>query len=31
VVAPGWSSLGLPVSQESGEAVSYQSLSAKIR
>jgi rhodanese-related sulfurtransferase len=31
VVAPGWSSLGLPVSQESGEGVSYESLSAKAR
>jgi rhodanese-related sulfurtransferase len=31
VIAPGWSSLGLPVSQESGEGVSYQSLSAKAR
>jgi rhodanese-related sulfurtransferase len=31
VVAPGWSSLGLPVSQENGEGVSYQSLAAKVR
>ena len=31
VIAPGWSSLGLPVSQESGEGISYDSLSAKIR
>ena len=26
VIAPGWSSLGLPVSRENGEGVSYQSL-----
>jgi rhodanese-related sulfurtransferase len=31
VVAPGWSSLGLPVSQESGEGVSYESLAGKVR
>jgi hypothetical protein len=31
MVAPGWSSLNLPVSQENGEGVSYQSLSAKLR
>jgi rhodanese-related sulfurtransferase len=31
VVAPGWSSLGLPVSQDNGDGVSYQSLSAKAR
>jgi rhodanese-related sulfurtransferase len=31
VIAPGWSSLNLPVSQENGEGVSYQSLSAKLR
>jgi rhodanese-related sulfurtransferase len=31
VVAPGWSSLGLPVSQASGEGVSYGSLAAKVR
>ncbi len=31
VIAPGWSSLGLPASQDNGEGVSYQSLSAKIR
>ncbi len=30
VVAPGWSSLGLPVSQENGAGVSYESLKAKI-
>ena len=29
VVAPGWSSLGLPVSQDNEDGVSYQSLSAK--
>jgi len=29
VIAPGWSSLGLPVSQENGEGVSYESLAAK--
>ena len=31
VVAPGWAASGLPVSQDNGEGVSYQSLSAKIR
>ena len=31
VIAPGWASSGLPVSQDNGEGVSYQSLSAKIR
>jgi rhodanese-related sulfurtransferase len=31
VVAPGWSSLGLPVSQDTGESVSYDSLLAKTR
>jgi rhodanese-related sulfurtransferase len=31
VVAPGWSSLGLPVSQETREGLSYQSLAAKVR
>jgi rhodanese-related sulfurtransferase len=31
VVAPGWSSLDLPVSQDNGEDVSYASLSAKIK
>lgn len=31
VIAPGWSSLGLPVSQENGEGVSYESLAAKIK
>jgi len=28
-VAPGWSSLGLPVSQENGDGSSYESLAAK--
>jgi rhodanese-related sulfurtransferase len=31
VVAPGWSSLGLPVSQENDEGVSYESLKAKAK
>jgi len=31
IVAPGWSNLGLPVSQDTGEGVSYDSLSAKMR
>ena len=31
VIAPGWSSLNLPVAQDNGEGVSYQSLSAKVR
>jgi rhodanese-related sulfurtransferase len=31
VLAPGWSSLGLPVSQDNGEGVSYQSLAAKTK
>ena len=31
VIAPGWSSLDLPVGQDNGEGVSYQSLSAKVR
>jgi hypothetical protein len=31
VIARGWSSLDLPVSQENGEGVSYQSLLAKVR
>jgi rhodanese-related sulfurtransferase len=30
VIAPGWSSLDLPVAQDNGEGVSYESLSAKI-
>ncbi len=31
VIAPGWSSLGLPVSQENGEGVSYESLASKAK
>lgn len=31
IVAQGWSSLGLPVSQDNGEGVSYESLSAKVK
>ncbi len=31
VIAPGWSSLGLPVSQENGEGVSYESLAGKVK
>lgn len=31
VVAPGWTSLDLPVSQDNGESVSYESLSAKVK
>ena len=31
VSAPGWAASGLPVSNDNGEGVSYQSLSAKIR
>ena len=31
VIAPGWASSGLPVSQDNGEGVSYQSLSAKVK
>jgi hypothetical protein len=29
VIAPGWSSLDLPVGQDNGEGVSYASLAAK--
>lgn len=29
--APGWSTLGLPVSQENGDGVSYESLLQKVR
>ena len=29
IISPGWSSLGLPVSDENGEGTSYQSLKAK--
>ena len=31
VSAPGWESSGLPVSNDAGEGMSYQSLSAKVR
>ena len=31
VIAPGWAASGLPVSQDNGEGVSYQSLSAKVK
>ena len=31
VIAPGWVASGLPVSNDNGDGVSYQSLSAKIR
>jgi rhodanese-related sulfurtransferase len=31
VIAPGWSSLNLPVGQDNGEGVSYESLAAKAR
>lgn len=31
VLAPGWSSLDLPVSQDNGQGVSYQSLAAKTK
>ena len=31
VIAQGWASLGLPVSQENGEGVSYESLAAKVK
>ncbi len=31
VVAPGWAASGLPVSNDNGEGVSYQSLAAKAR
>jgi rhodanese-related sulfurtransferase len=31
VSAPGWAASGLPVGNDSGEGVSYQSLSAKVR
>ena len=31
VVAPGWSSLNLPVSQENGEGASYESLAGKAK
>lgn len=31
MIAPGWSTLGLPVSQENGEGISYDSLLAKAK
>ena len=31
LIAPGWSSLGLPVSNDNSEGVSYESLSAKAK
>ena len=31
VTAPGWAASGLPVSQESGEGISYESLVGKIK
>ncbi len=31
VIAPGWAASGLPVSQDNGDGVSYQSLAAKAR
>jgi rhodanese-related sulfurtransferase len=31
VIAPGWSTVGLPVSQDNGEGVSYESLKAKAK
>lgn len=31
VIAPGWSSLGLPVSDENGDGVSYESLAGKAK
>jgi len=31
VIAPGWSGLNLPVGQDNGEGVSYESLAAKAR
>lgn len=31
VIAPGWADLGLPVSQENGAGVSYESLAAKVK
>ncbi|MGH7766198.1 MAG: rhodanese-like domain-containing protein [Candidatus Binatia bacterium] len=31
IVAPGWASLGFPVSQDNGEGVSYESLAAKVQ
>ena len=31
VIAPGWAASGLPVSQDNGDVVSYQSLAAKAK
>jgi len=31
IVAPGWASLGFPVSQDNGEGVSYESLAVKAK
>ena len=31
VITPGWSSLNLPVSQDNGEGVNYESFAAKVR
>lgn len=31
VIAPGWAESGLPVSQENGAGVSYESLAAKVK
>jgi len=31
MIAPGWADSGLPVSQDNGEGVSYESLSAKLQ
>ncbi len=31
IIAPGWCDLGLPVSQDNGEGVSYESLAAKVK
>lgn len=31
IIAPGWSTLGLPVSQENGEGISYDSLLANVK
>jgi hypothetical protein len=31
VSAPGWASVGLPVSEDNGEGVSYESLKLKVK
>ncbi|NIO06725.1 MAG: rhodanese-like domain-containing protein [Deltaproteobacteria bacterium] len=31
VIAPGWSSLGLPVSTDNGDGISYASLASKVK